>query len=399
MTLFIALLLLFSFQLFSLYKEYQAFFDSSKHFTKATVLNQYQKRRHWVLKMQDSNGNRFYTTSAEDLKDLRGRRVALLVFRSKHKPSFWDFLQGFYAPSYILRVLPADSLKEKLQRCIASQHTNPFFQELFSALFLATPMKKEFRDKIANFSISHLVAISGFHLGLIVAVITFVFSILLKSLWQRFYPYKNLYTYAFSFAIFVAISYTLFLGAIPSLIRSLCMLLFGFFLYSRHMKILSFETLLWVVLILIAIFPKFLFSVGFWLSVSGVFYIYLFLHHFRFSKIAIFVLIHFWMYIVMMPLSLFIFHHFSLMQLFAPFLSMCFVLFYPVELLLHVVGFGGMLDEILGFLHSTHTVMKIDFPLWLLLLHILNSFLAIWYRWAVVLVVAIPVIFLIYHIA
>ncbi|WP_158297265.1 ComEC/Rec2 family competence protein [Nitratiruptor sp. SB155-2] len=399
MILLVALLLLFSYQLFSLYKEYQTFFDSSKHFTKAIVLNQYQKQGHWVMKMQDSNGNRFYMMSREDLKDLHGRRVVLLVFRSKHKPSFWKFLQGFYAPSYILRILPADSVKEKLQRFIASQHTDPFFQELFSALFLAIPMKKELRDKIADFAVSHLVAISGFHLGLIVAVITFVFSILLKPLWQRFFPYKNLYTYAFSFAIFVAISYTLFLGTIPSLIRSLCMLLFGFFLFSRHMKILSFETLLWVVLVLIALFPKFLFSIGFWLSVSGVFYIYLFLHHFRYSKVAIFVLINFWMYLVMMPWSLYIFHHFSLMQFFAPLLSMVFVLFYPVELLLHVVGLGGVLDGVLGFLYSSHAVMKIEFPLWLLILHIFASFLAIWYRWAVVLIVAIPAIFLIYQIA
>ena len=46
---------------------------SKKYFsTTATVLNQYKKDSHFVLKLKSKDGFTFYTSSKENLKDLTG---------------------------------------------------------------------------------------------------------------------------------------------------------------------------------------------------------------------------------------------------------------------------------------------------------------------------------------
>jgi len=108
------------------------------------------------------------------------------------------------------------------------------------------------------------------------------------------------------------------------------MSMIGFFLFSRNIKIISFGTLFFTICIVLILFPHLIFSVAFWFSVSGVFYIFLFLYHFsNLSKISIFILLHFWVFVLMLPVVHFVFDVFSMYQLFSPLVSMVFILFYP----------------------------------------------------------------------
>ena len=393
----VALFLLFGFNLFLEYRGYTKFFDQKRRFVAAEVLNQYKKPDRTILKFQ-SQGVIFYSSSKEDLKDLRSRRVVLLLFRPRKIPSFWQYLSGFYMPSYIVRVYPADSIKEQFLQKIALQHTKPFFKDLFGALYLAKQLTKEERKYINLFGIAHLIAISGFHLGLLVFLVSFIVVLGLKPLWQRVFPYRNIVKFATMVSIVAALIYIMLLGPLPALLRSFVMIVAAFFLAYRHIKVLSFESLFWVVLLLLVLFPRLLFSIGFLLSVAGVFYIYLFLHLFRFRSWLSIVFINLWLYVTMLPFSLYLFHQWSYYQFLSPLLSLLFILFYPVSLLLHLFSLGGMLDQFLKFLQFKAAFIYLDFPFWLFLLYIGLSLLAIKIKRATIFAVAIPVVFLVYHI-
>ena len=396
---FACLLVLFGANLALEFFHYERFFSHKKRFTSARVLAQYPKGSYTVLKLRSEDGVAFYTSTKEPIKDLRTRRVEVLLFRPRRVPSFWKFLRGFYIPSYILRLYPADTLREILFRKIAIQHSKPFFRDLFGALYLAVPLTKEERAHINLYGIAHLVAISGFHLGLLAAVVTFVFAWGMRWFWQRMWPHANIYFYAGLLSIAFAFGYLVLLGPLPALLRSFAMMVVGFFLGFRHVRLLSFETLFWVVAVLVALFPKLLFSIGFLLSVAGVFYIYLFVHIFRFSGIVSLVALNLWLFVTMLPFSLHFFHQWSPLQLFAPLLSLLFVLFYPLSIILHLAGFGGVLDGALHFLLREPAFTRVEFPSWLLGVYVLLSLLAIRKRIFVAVVIAIVVIFLIYHVA
>ncbi|NPA03454.1 MAG: ComEC/Rec2 family competence protein [Epsilonproteobacteria bacterium] len=375
---FIVLLLIFVGTLTKEYLRYTRLIGSKQRIT-AQVIYQYKKGRKWVLKLKTTDGDLFYTTSYEDLKNLRGRWVEVLIFSTKKPPSFLDFLkQSFYLPSYLLSLLPE---KDKVITSIQQQHQDPFFKQLFTALFTAFPMERDKREYLSRWGVNHLVAISGFHLSLISSFVSFLIIFSLKPFWEKFFPYLNLTFYAILISLGVVFGYVFFLGAVPSVIRSLVMLVLGVLLYFRHLKLLSFETLFWVVLIVLALFPSFLFSVGFWFSVSGVFLIYLFLHHFsNLSRWKQFLFIHFFLFFGMLPLSLYFFKGFSFSMLFSPFLTMLFYLFYPLELLLHLLGYGGALDPLLSFLKEGSEMVRVEFSFLELFLYLLGLFFSIFFR-------------------
>ncbi len=369
-SVFLILLAVAFFSLGQQFLLYQKFIDKKRYFTTATVLAQYEKNRKIVLKLQTKEGFTFYTSTKEELKDLRDREIKVLLFRPKKVPSFLEFLRHFYYPSYIVSVLPKNR-RLILKEYITKQHQKSFFKELFGALFLATALSKQSRDYLANFGISHLVAISGFHLGLISGVVTFLLALMLRPLWQRFVPYLNLYFFASLVAIGVAAWYMSFVGFLPSLVRSFVMMVIGFLLFIWGIEILSFELLFWIGIAIIAFFPRFLFSYAFWLSMSGVFMIYLFLHHFkklRWWQIVVF--LNFWVFWLMLPIGMAIFEKFSFYQFFSPFLSILFTIFYPLEGLLHLFGIGGVLDSSLSFLAQKPHFIKAVVPWWFIAAYI-----------------------------
>jgi competence protein ComEC len=134
------------------------------------------------------------------------------------------------------------------------------------------------------------------------------------------------------------------------------MLIIGFFLYDRGVEVLSMQTLLLTVLFILALFPRLFFSIGFWLSVSGVFYIFLFLIHFKdLSKRKQFFFLPIWIYFFMLPYSLIIFGNFSLYHPLSILWTSLFTLFYPLSIVLHIFGLGDLLDGVLKLLLELDT--------------------------------------------
>ncbi len=384
---------LFLFNLYNQFQTYQKLKATNFYHSDAVVQNQYQKvskrgKVYHVLTLKSDEGFSFITTTYEDIKDLRGRdvRVGLVT----KKLDFASFLKRFYAPTYDLELKPyQDSLRQKIKLFIEKQHKDEYLKELFSALFLATPISKELRESISTLGISHLVAISGYHLGFLYALLFAIFGLVYRFFQDRYFPYRNRIL-DLSIAIFVFLFfYAYLLEFTPSLLRSFVMMVFGFLLYIRHIKVFSFEVLFVVMLLLIALFPRLLFSVGFWFSVSGIFYIYLFLHYFSdLKKWQIAVLINIWVFVLINPIIHYIFPNFEPHQLLSPLLSLLFAIFYPSELLLHIVGQGNLLDSLLlKMLDTQSEFVQIATPFWFLVYYVVISILAIFSRWFLYLLV------------
>ncbi len=376
------------FQLYLSYRSYRELTASKFHHTIVTVLNQYPKtskrgKPYFVLRLKSDEGYHFVTTRFEDLRDLRDRRLEMGFITSKI--TFWDYMRGFFAPSFDLFLLPErPSISSKINAWIAKQHTHRWMRELYGALFLAKPISKDLREHIAGLGVSHLIAISGYHLGFLYALLLLLLSPVYRFFQDRYFPYRNR-TFDLGVTIMLALSgYAILIGMTPSIVRSLTMLIFGFFLYTRHFKIISFEVLAVSVLFLIAMDISLFWSVAFWFSVSGIFFIYLFLHYFDgLKKWQIALGINFWVYVMMHPIVHFIFARFSVSQLLSPILSLLFAIFYPLVWVLHLLGMGDLLDGVmLKLLAVEMPTFEYHTPLWFLAIYVALMIASIFWRWA-----------------
>jgi len=249
-------------------------------------------------------------------------------------------------------------------------------------------------------TISHLIAISGFHLGVLAAILFFLFKYPYKILQNRYFPYRSYKRDSFVFISLMLLGYLLFLDSPPSLLRAFVMLVVGFAFYDRGIKIVSMQTLLVTVLIILALFPKLIFSIGFWLSVSGVFYIFLFLIHFKeLSKIKQFILLPLWVYCMMLPFSMAIFGNFSLYHPLSIIWTTLFTLFYPLSIALHVMGLGNLLDTPLeSLLHVNTHALQHTLSKGYLLVEILLSLLAVFNKKALYALLGYTLLLFIYFI-
>lgn len=220
---------------------------------------------------------------------------------------------------------------------------------------------------------------------------------------NRYFSYRNSKTDTFLFILAVLLSYLIFLDYPPSLLRAFGMLIVGFILYDRGMKIISIQTLFLTVVLLLAFFPRLVFTLGFWLSVSGVFYIFLFLIHFKnLNKVLQFILIPFWVYVLMLPFSLTIFGNFSIYHLISILWTTLFTIFYPLSIFIHVIGFANLFDGVLESLISLgQEGIAIEFSIKILAIHVTLSLMAIFKRVFVYLMLIFNLslfIYTIYHV-
>ena len=386
--------LLLAFTLFSLsislefynYKELTKF-DSQ--LVTATVLKQYTKTKltkkgktksYQVLKLKSEDGFTFYSTASIKLSDVKYKKLDLEVWAGKI--SFYEYMHGFFCFSKILHIQKDTSYKTSLNAIIDKQHKNKDISLLYQALFTAKQLPFALQKTFSSLGISHLIAISGFHLGVLSAILYFLFKYPYKLLQNSYFPYRSYRVDSFIFITLILFSYLLFLEAPPSLLRAFVMLLVGFTLYDRGIKILSLQTLLLTVILLLALLPRLFFSIGFWLSVSGVFYIFLFLIHFKhLSKTWQFVLLPFWVYLLMLPYSLVIFGNFSLLHPLSILWTSLFTLFYPLAILIHLLGIGDLLDPLLEMLMTPSTnAITIALDTKILLFGVVLSLLSIFSR-------------------
>ena len=181
-------------RLFVHYQSYQEFIQKPFYYTYAKVLTSYEKTKkgksYTVLKLRSDEGLSFYTTSHRK-EDFYSKRLRLQLFPNK-TISFQDYLGTFYVKSKIKgqSSLPR-TFKDTLLENVASQHTDTSIQSFYNAIFFATPLAKELREKVSFLGVSHLVALSGFHLGILWGLVYGLLLLIYGPLQQKFFPYRH----------------------------------------------------------------------------------------------------------------------------------------------------------------------------------------------------------------
>ncbi|WP_103571867.1 ComEC/Rec2 family competence protein, partial [Campylobacter concisus] len=294
----------------------------------------------------------FYTIGSKSDDFRAGDSIFLSVINLD--VSFKDYLAStFYMPSFSREKLPqkpAHSFNQKLQSLIYAQHENSKIAQLYSALFLGTNIDGELRDDVSNWGVAHLIAISGYHLGVISAVCFFLLKLVFKPIYARYMPYRS-YIFDFTIAVFLVLCFYFYMiGFIASFLRAFLMSVAGFYMICKKIKILNFYTLFGVILFSVALFPQLLFSVGFYFSCLGVFYIFVYLFYFapKFNLLANSLLLNLYVFFAMEVAVLYFFPLISLLQLSVLAINYLFGIFYPLSFLLHLFGYGGIFDEILS---------------------------------------------------
>ncbi len=374
-----------------LYYEYTDFIVKPFYFTNAKVLDQHTNssngRSYEVLKLQGSDGKSFYTTSYRK-QDLSGKILRVKMFPNS-KITFFDYLGDFYVKT-TLRVIGESPERGKkwVLDAIAAQHQHPDMGAFYQAVFFAAPVSKSLRDTFSKLGASHIVALSGFHLTLLWGLIYGGLGLLYRWAQQRWFPYRLM---LFDLGILTLILLGWFLWFVdfpPSLVRSYAMLLIAWVLLLMGVELLSFEFLGSIVMLLLALLPSLSISLGFWLSVFGVYYIYLVLYWSRQSGgwlnntwVILLLSIPIGIYILMHPVIHGIFGVISQWQLLSPVLALLFTPFYPIVIGLHLVGYGGVFDDaLLGLFALPSETREHILPLWAVAAYGILSFWSIWSR-------------------
>ncbi|NHB48282.1 ComEC family DNA internalization-related competence protein [Helicobacter pylori] len=380
----VVLSLLLAINLYLEYLNHQKLDFSKPTSLNAQILLQYPKTKdqktYFVLKLQ-SKGMIFYTTIKEPLKNLQYRHAQF--FGKIKSCSFLESLKSCFFQTYSFSLTRKHNFKSRLRHFIDSAHSNALVGNLYRALFIGDSLNKDLRDRANALGINHLLAISGFHLGILSASVYFLFSLFYTPLQKRYFPYRNAF-YDIGVLVWVfLLGYLLLLDFLPSFFRAFLMGLLGFLACFFGVRLLSFKLLVLACCIAIALLPKLLFSVGFLFSVCGVWYIFLFLKHTQaffktpsflmrsFQAIALSVLV----FLNMLIVAHAFFPMFSPYQLFSIPLGLIFIVFFPLSLFLHVVGLGSLLDHILSMPLMIPTI-SVPSPLWLLGVHLFLTILS-----------------------
>ena len=334
----------------------------------AQVLLQYQKTKpnkpnnpYTVMKIA-SNGHIFYITSRDDLKDLQGRFVRVYGKVDK-RCDFVDYFKSCFFIAFSIALMPKREFSAPLKDYFATQHKSAIQSSLFGALFFADSLHKNWRNVANKLGLAHIIAISGYHLGVLSAFLFVLFAPPYRFLQRRFFSYRNEFYDLGAIILLFMCGYLVLLDFTPSFLRALVAGGIGFLLLFWGLEIVNFKLLGLVGLICIALFPTALFSIGFVLSMAGVFYIFLFVKHC--PKIPIFwyfVAFNITIFFSITPLVHYFFPYFSPYQLVSIPVSVAFVVFFPLMIVLHIFGFGGIFDRWLDMVVAWE-IPSIDFYL------------------------------------
>ncbi len=199
------------------------------------------------------------------------------------------------------------------------QHRDNLITQFYQAIFLANPISKELREIVSALGISHLIALSGFHLGILFGFLFYIINPPYTKLQQKFFPYRyNLLD--IGIVSIVVLGVFLYLtSSPPSLIRAYIMFIIGWAGVILGLEVKSFSLLFVVTLVSLAIFPKLIFSISFWFSILGVFYIFLILKSISINNSYITAIVtSILIFILMLPIVHAIFPLTSKLQLISP---------------------------------------------------------------------------------
>lgn len=378
------------------YSKYLEFIDEEVFETKVEVLNIYQKDDKDILKLKSSNFE-FFTNMPKNEEIKRFDLLNILIV--SRNIDFIDYLKGFYTKTiYFDELQKEQTFKDKIIKNIENNHQDEKIIELFNALFLAVPVSKELRDVITAYGIAHVVALSGFHLVVLSFVIYWILYFPYKFFQDRYFPYRNRKLDILLITIAILFYYLILTDIVPSLLRAFVMFCLGIYLLRSNIKILSYMTLFYTFLIVIAFYPKYIFSIGFWFSIFAVFYIYLFIQYFKnYNKWLLFIFFNIWMFLIFNPIVHYYFPQTSYEQFYSIPITIFFNFFYPAEIFAHIFGFSGYFDEYLKiFIEHKIYVYEVFTPLYFYILYLFVSFLSIWSKKAFIILNILMIGFNIY---
>ena len=376
-------LIIFSIRVGVKYQEYREFIDKPFFYTYAKVINSYQKRKdkrqYTVIKLKTDNLT-FYTSSYPH-QNLNNNILRLQLFPDNNI-TFVGYLGTFYVKSRIKKKIKLeDTLIDDLTYMVDNQHKDENISSFYNAIFFATRLDANVRYSVSLLGISHLVALSGFHLGLLWLVVYFLLSILYKPLSQRYFPYRYMFV-DLGFITLILLGYYLYLVAFPiSLVRAYSMMIFMWLATVVAIDIVSFYLLFTIIFILLSLFINMSVSISFWLSIAGVFYIFLlFKYTQKLNKWIInLIIIPIGIFILMLPIIHYIFPITTPYQLLSPPISLLFTIFYPLSIFLHIIGYGDLMDSLLIYNFDVEVVDNY-IPLKYLVIYIFLSIGAIKYE-------------------
>ena len=357
------------------YNKYLELIDEEIYETKVEVLNIYEKPTNNILRLKAQNFDFFVNidkSESEDVKKSDMLSMAIISF----DVSFLDYLKGFYAKIiYFDKIEKTPKFIDKIIEKINSNHEDEMIKELFQTLFLGTTISRELRDICTNYGISHVIALSGFHLAVLSFTIYWILYFPYSFFHQRFFSYRNKKYDLILISLVILFYYLILTDIIPSLLRAFVMLVLTIYFLRSNIKIVSYSNLFFTFLIVIALFPKFLFSLGFWFSIIAVFYIFLFIQYFKnLNKYFQIIFFDFWMFLVFNPIVHFYFPQTTYEQFLSIIINILFAIFYVFEIIAHIFGFAIYFDGFIkDFLSYKMNVFSVETPFYFLLIYIIFS--------------------------
>ena len=185
----ILLILIFLINLSIEYSKYLDFIDEEIYEIKVEVLNIYEKPTNNILRLKAQDFDFFVNINkSEEIEKSDMLNMAIISLNI----SFWDYLKGFYTTIiYFDKIEKTPKLIDKIIEKINSNHEDEMIKELFQTLFLGTTISKELRDICTNYGISHVIALSGFHLAVLSFTIYWVLYFPYSFFHQRYFSYRN----------------------------------------------------------------------------------------------------------------------------------------------------------------------------------------------------------------
>jgi len=364
------------------YKKYLDFKKENIFSVKANIVNLYTKEKFDILKLKSKNFD-FFASINKNENIVKNDFIKATI--DTRNINFIAYLKGFYTKILFFDKLEKKPhIKDKIIEKIEKNHINPQIIELFSTLFLATSVSKELRDIFTNYAISHVVALSGFHLVVLSFVIYWLLYFPYRFFQNIYFPYRNRKFDILLITMAILFYYLILTNIIPSLLRAFVMYCLGIYLLRSNIKILSYMTLFYTFLIIIALFPKYIFSIGFWFSIFAVFYIYLFIQYFKnYNKWFLFIFFNIWMFLIFNPIVHFYFPQTSFEQFYSIPITIFFNIFYPLEILAHIFGAAHYFDKYIEiFLEYKFYVYEVFTPLYFYIIYLIISFISIFSKYA-----------------
>lgn len=325
----------------------------------------------------------FRTYSKLNMKRYEGR-----YFNAVIKTTNLSFVDLFKTPRLKLESMGdtgvLDNVQQSFKNFIASQHSDAKAREIYLNLFLNSEVSPEIDSFIGGYGLGAFFAISGLNVALLMAFIFFVLALPFRLIQERCCPYVNREFFILLLSFAVLVFYAYLTDFTPSFIRALIASIILFFFALRGDNILSYKTLFFTTAVCIAMFPSFLFSIGFWLSFYGVFLIYLFLAYNKLkNKVLTYVALSSWLFAAMLPIIHYIFALFTKAHLLNSIFSVAFDVFYPLSLVIHIFGIGWIFDSlIVSAVDSSKELLRSEFltPTWFFILYLATSFASMRYK-------------------